>query len=150
QNAVTDRQEAERIYQDALDALTVAEGEYSKIPPIVQMLLRCPRDLGMSGAAAVIMRYAFFRNRQFAPSGVRQALRYSSTAVKADPLSVDAWITRLSVSSNIADKNYRAIGDYAMRQVRTLNPNHPRFPEAEAAYYRQHGTKDQYEAALKR
>lgn len=150
QNTIGDRQDAERIYQSALDALTEAEGDYRKLSPIVDTLLRLPRDLALSGAANVIMRYAYFRDNQYAPAGIREALRYTSAAVKADPLSADAWISRLAVTGSVDDKRYRAIADYALKQARKLNPNNPRFPQAESSYYFRHGTRAQYEAAVRR
>ena len=150
QHAIGDRREAERVYQGALDALTEAEGDYRKLPAIEETLLRLPRDLALSGADALIMRYAYFRNKQYAPAGVREALRYTSTAVRDDPLSVDAWIERLAVATSVDNSTYRGIADYALKQVRQLNPNHPRFPEAESNYYRLRGTDAQYEAAVRR
>jgi tetratricopeptide (TPR) repeat protein len=149
-SAVGDRQEAERTYQGALDALGEAEGDYRKFPPIVEVLLRCPPDLALSGAAAVIMRLAYFRNYLYAPAGVRAALAYTSAAVKSDPLSVDAWIARLLVATSVDDSRYRSIADLALKRVRELNPNHPRFPNAETMYYFRRGTKAQYEAAVHR
>lgn len=149
-DATVDRQHAERTYQAALDALTEAEGDYRKLPAIVGMLVDLPQDLSLSGAAAVILRLAYVKDSMYIPQGVRAALAYTSAAIKAYPVSVDAWIARLSVASSIDDARYRAVADDALRKVRGLNPNHPRFPAVEASYYRTYGTSEQSEAAMHR
>src|SRR5207253_1759134 len=81
-DAVGDRQQAERTYQAALDALSEAEGDYRRFPPIVDMLVGLPRDLALSGAAAVILRLAYLQGGLYVPQGVRAALTYTSAAVK--------------------------------------------------------------------
>ncbi len=145
-----DRQNAERTYQAALDMISEAEGDYRKLPSIVGMLVNLPRDLALSGAAAVILRLAYLQDGVYVPQGVCAALMYTSAAIKADPLSVDAWIMRLRVASSVDDSRYRVVADDAMQKVRGLNPNHPRFPDVESKYYRTHGTYEQYEAAVRR
>lgn len=72
--ATGDRQQAERTYQAALDALTEAEGDYEKLPPIVDMLVDLPQDLALSGAAAVILRLSYLQGGMHVPQGVRAAL----------------------------------------------------------------------------
>lgn len=149
-DAAVDRQQAERTYQAALDAIDEAEGDYQKLPAIVDKLVGLPRDLSLSGAAAVILRLAYLRDGLYIPQGVRAALSYTSAAIKAYPVSVDAWIARLKVACSVDDARYRAVADDALRKVRGLNPNHPLVPAVEAAYYRTYGTSEQYETALHR
>lgn len=148
--ATGDRQQAERTYQVALDALTEAEGDYRKFPPIVDMLVDLPRDLALSGAAAVMLRLAFLQGTMYVPEGVRAALTYTSAAIKAYPVSIDAWIMRLRVATSVGDSKYRLIANDAMRKIQGLNPNHPRFPDVESKYYFTYGTTQQYEAAVRR
>ena len=148
--ATGDRQQAERTYQAALDALTEAEGDYEKLPPIVDMLVDLPQDLALSGAAAVILRLSYLQGGMHVPQGVRAALACTSAAIKAYPVSVDAWIMRLRVATSADDSRYRVIANDAMQKIRGLNPNHPRFPDVESKYYGMYGTNEQYEAAVRR
>jgi tetratricopeptide (TPR) repeat protein len=147
-DAGVDRRQAERMYQAALDAIDEAEGDYQKLPAIVDTLVDLPQDLSLSGAAAVILRLAFLQNGMYIPYGVQAALAFTSAAIKAYPVSVDAWLARLDVTSSVDDARYRAVADDALRKVRGLNPHHPRFPEVEASYYRTYGTGEQSEVAL--
>lgn len=150
QHAVQDRREAERIYQGALDAIADAEGDYRKLVPVVDDLLKLPLDLAWSGVARIIMTLSYFQGGKYSPEGVQAALAYTSRAITLDPLSVDAWIMRLEVACSVADTKYAAIAKAAMKQVEKLNPNHPRFPSAQSQFYKRFGPKQQYEAALHR
>jgi tetratricopeptide (TPR) repeat protein len=135
ENAVPDRQQAEQIYQAALDAIADAEGDYRKLVPIVDDLLKLPMDLALSGMARIVMSLAFYRKGQYSPVGLQAALAYTSSAIQHDPLSVDAWIMRLIVATSVPDGTFYLIAKSALKQAHTLNPNHPRFPDAESKYY---------------
>jgi tetratricopeptide (TPR) repeat protein len=150
EHAIDDRREAERMYQSALDAIVDAEGDYRKLIPVVDELQKLPIDLALSGVARIVMTLAYFRSGQYAPVGVQAALSYTSAAVNLDPLSVDAWIMRLLVATSVPDSKYRLIARDALKRVQTLNPNHPRFPDAESKYYDLYGTSEQYKTALLR
>ena len=150
ENAVPDRQQAEQIYQAALDAIADAEGDYRKLVPIMDDLLKLPMDLALSGVARIVMSLAYYRKGQFSPVGLQAALAYTSSAIQHDPLSVDAWIMRLVVATSVPDGKFRLIAKTALKQAQTLNPNHPRFPDAESKYYQLYGTHEQYKAALLR
>ncbi len=150
EHAVPDRREAERIYQGALDTISDAEGDYRKLVPVIDELLKLPLDLALSGVARIVMTLSYFRGGLYSPEGVQAALAFSSAAVNLDPLSVDAWIMRLDVATSVDDSRYRMIAKAAMKQIQKLNPNHPRFPAAESSFYKRYGTKQQYEAALRR
>lgn len=150
EHAVAHRQEAERIYQAALDTIADAEGDYRKLPPVVDELLKLPVDLALSGAARIVMSLAYYRKGQYAPVGLQAALAFTSAAVSRDPVSADAWIMRLLVATSVPDGKFRLIAREALKRVQTLNPNHPRFPDAESKYYQLYGTKEQYKASLLR
>ncbi len=96
------------------------------------------------------MSLSYFSKGKFVPDGVQAALFYTSVAVTRDPLSADAWIMRLLVTTSVSDSNFRLIARDALKHVQTLNSNHPRFPDAESKYYEMYGTKEQYKAALQR
>ncbi len=96
------------------------------------------------------MTLSFFSGEMFSPEGVQAALTFTSNAVKADPLSVDAWIVRLQVATTVSDSVHGKIAKYAKKQIDKLNPNHPRYPSVESLYYKRYGTKQQYEASLRR
>jgi tetratricopeptide (TPR) repeat protein len=81
---------------------------------------------------------------------VQAALTFTSKAVNGDPLSVDAWIMRFYVATSANDPMYGRIAKAAKKQIEKLNPNHPRYPEVESSYYKRYGTKQQYEASLRR
>jgi tetratricopeptide (TPR) repeat protein len=148
--SISVRLEAERVFQNALDTIADAEGDYRKLAPVVDELLKLPKDLGLSGAARILMTLSFFRGDMFSPEGVQAALAFTSNAVNAEPLSVDAWIVRLHVATSVSDPMYGRIAKYAKKQIEKLNPNHPRYPSVESLYYRRYGTKQQYEASLRR
>lgn len=150
QHVISDRHQAETIYQRALGAMTEAEGDYRKFPPIVSSVLECPLDLAFSLCAQVVQRYAFFSDDNFAPEGIRAALTFTSDAVRHDPTSVDAWIRRATVASTMLDMRYKAIADYALKRARALDPNHPRLPLAESSFAKRWLRRDQYEAAVRR
>ncbi|HEU5348497.1 MAG TPA: hypothetical protein VFU63_07770 [Ktedonobacterales bacterium] len=150
EHAVPDRREAERIYQSALDAISDAEGDYRKLGPVIDELLKLPKDLALSGVARIIMTLAYFRGGMYSPEGVQAALFFTSAAIHVDPLSVDAWIMRLEVADSVGDDKYGIIAKRAMKEIQKLNPNHPRFPAAESSFYKRYGTKQQYETALHR
>lgn len=150
EHAIADRQQAERIYQGALDAIADAEGDYRKLEPVVEELLKLPLDLALSGVARIVMTLSYYRGGMYSPVGVQAALAFTSAAINIDPLSVDAWIMRLDVATSVEDSRYRLIAAKALKQIQTLNPNHPRFPAAESSYYKRYGTKQQYETALRR
>jgi tetratricopeptide (TPR) repeat protein len=150
ERATSDRLEAERLFQNALDRIADAEGDYRKLAPVIDDLLKLPKDLGLSGAARILMTLSFFRGDMFSPEGVQAALAFTSSAVKADPLSVDAWIVRLHVATSVSDPAYGRIAKYAKKRIDKLNPNHPRYPSVESLYYKRYGTKQQYEASLRR
>ena len=150
EQAVFDRLEAERLFQSALDSIADAEGDYRKLAPAVDDLLKLPKDLALSGAARILMTLSFFRGDMYSPAGVQVALTFTSAAVNTDPLSVDAWIVRLLVATSVADPMYGRIAKYAKKRIDKLNPNHPRYPSVESAFYKRYGTKQQYEASLRR
>src|SRR5262249_51883460 len=135
EHAMTDRREAERIYQAAFDAIADAEGDYRKLVPIVDELLKLPIDLALSGVARIIMTFSNFRSGLYSPEGVQAALGFTSAAINFDPLSVDAWIMRLDVATSVDDSRYSMIANAAMKQIQKLNPNHPRFPAVESSFY---------------
>jgi tetratricopeptide (TPR) repeat protein len=150
ERVVPDRREAERIYQAALDAIADAEGDYRKLVPVIDDLLKLPIDLALSGVARIIMTLSYFRGGLYSPEGVQAALVFTSAALQFDPLSVDAWIMRLDVATSVDDSRYGLIAKAAMKAIQKLNPNHSRFPAVESSFYRRYGTKQQYEAALYR
>jgi tetratricopeptide (TPR) repeat protein len=150
QQVMSDRRQAEDVYQQARNALVDAEGEYSKYPDIVRAVLACPLDLAYSLCAQVVQLYSFFSNDNFAPEGIRAALTFTSNAVKQDPASADAWITRAFVGCTMLDMRYKAIADYALKRARALAPNHPRLPLAESAFAKRWLRQDQQEAAARR
>lgn len=150
EHAVDDRQQAERIYQGALDAIADAEGDYRKLAPVVDELLKLPLDLALSGVARIVMTLSYYRGGLHSPVGVQAALAFTSAAINFDPLSVDAWIMRLDVAASVDDSRYKLIAMKALKQIQTLNPNHPRFPAAESSYYKRYGSKQQYEVAIRR
>jgi tetratricopeptide (TPR) repeat protein len=147
---VGDRQQAEAVYQQARSALSEAEGDYRKFPQIIRSALECPLDLGYSLCAQATRTFAFFSGDNYAPQGIQAALAFTSDAVLHDPGSVDAWITRASIASTVHDMSYRAIAQHAFKRAQALDPNHPRLPQVEAAFYKRWGTVDQYESALQR
>ena len=148
--AIPDRREAERVYQRALDTIADAEGDYGKLSPAVEDLLRLPIDLALSGVARVIMAISYYQKGQYSPLGLQAALSYTSAAITLDPLSADAWIMRLLVATAVADTRLRQIAKEALKQAQTLNPNHPRFPDAESRYYELYDNGEHYKAALLR
>ncbi|HEV2236453.1 MAG TPA: tetratricopeptide repeat protein [Ktedonobacterales bacterium] len=150
QAAIGERHLAEELYQRARGALVDAEGDYRKYPAIVRSVLACPLDLGYSLCAQVVQLYAFFSGDNYAPEGIRAALTFTSDAVKHDPASVDAWITRAQVACTMLDMRYKAIADYALKRAQALNPNHPRLPNAESSFAKRWLRQDQYEAAVRR
>ncbi len=150
ENPVPDRREAERIYQGALDAIADAEGDYRKLTPVIDELLKLPIDLALSGVARTIMAISYFQGGLYSPVGVQAALMYTSAAVNLDPLSVDAWIMRLYIATSVGNGWYRLIAKAALKQARNLNPNHPRLPDAESSYFKRYGNKQQYEVAIRR
>lgn len=150
ENPVPDRREAERIYQGALDAIADAEGDYRKLTPVIDELLKLPIDLALSGVARTILTLSYLQDGLYSPNGVQAALMYTSAAVNLDPLSVDAWIMRLYVATSAGDIRYGLIAKAALKQARTLNLNHPRLPDAESSYYKRYGNKQQQEVAIRR
>jgi tetratricopeptide (TPR) repeat protein len=150
QDAVIDRQRAEDSYHKALDAIFEAEGDYGKMTPVLDDLLKLPLDLGLTGVARIVMVLSYFHGYLYSPPGVQAALTFTTTALKDNPQSVDAWIARLWIVSIVPDRTLQPIAQAALKQVRALNPNHPYFPDAESYYYRRYGTKEQYEAAIRR
>lgn len=148
--AIPDRREAERVYQRALDTIADAEGDYRKLSPAVEDLLRLPIDLALSGVARVIMAISYYQKGQYSPLGLQAALSYTSATITLDPLSADAWIMRLLVATSVPDSRFRLIAKEALKRAQTLNPNHPRFPDAESRYYELYGNGEQYKAALLR
>lgn len=150
EQAVSDRQEAENIYHNVLETIFAAEGNYPKLSHAIEELRKLPIDLALSGVARIVMTLSYFRGKLFSPVGVQAAIAYTSTAVHANPLSVDAWIMRLWIAATISDPKYRLIAENALQQMQKLNPNHPYFPDAESLYYERYGSKQQYEAALRR
>jgi tetratricopeptide (TPR) repeat protein len=150
ERAMADRLEAERLYQGTLDRIADAEGDYRKLGPTIEDLLRLPKDLALSGVARIVLTLAYFRAYMYSPEGIQAALAFTSAAVKADPLSADAWIMRLDVASSVADPTYARIAKAALKQAQKLDPNHLRLPAAESNFYRRYGSNEQYEAALRR
>jgi tetratricopeptide (TPR) repeat protein len=150
EQAISDRQEAERIYHGALETIFEAEGDYAKLSPAIEELKKLPIDLALTGLARIVMTLSYFRGEQFSPPGVQAALNYTTTAVNANPLSMDAWIMRLWIAATVPDRSFRALAEAALKQAQSLNPNHPYFPDAESLYYKRYGTKQQYEIALRR
>jgi tetratricopeptide (TPR) repeat protein len=150
ENPVPDRREAERIYQGALDAIADAEGDYRKLTPVIDDLLKLPIDLALSGVARTILTLSYLQGGLYSPIGIQAALMYTSAAVNLDPLSVDAWIMRLYVATSAGDIRYGLIAKAALKQARALNPNHPRLPDAESSYYKRYGNKQQQEVAIRR
>jgi hypothetical protein len=61
ERSVPDGLETERIYQSALDTIADAEGDYRKLAPVVDELLKLPRDLALSGVARILMTLSYFR-----------------------------------------------------------------------------------------
>ena len=147
---IPDRRQAEQVYQTALDVIANAEGDYRKLAPAVEDLLHLPIDLALSGVARIIMALSYYQKGQYAPLGLQAALSYTSAAITLDPLSADAWIMRLLVATSVKDTKFRLIAKEALKQAQTLNPNHPRFPDAESRYYELYGNGEQYKAALLR
>ncbi|HEX5440501.1 MAG TPA: hypothetical protein VFW76_06430, partial [Ktedonobacterales bacterium] len=150
ENPVPDRREAESIYQGALDAIADAEGDYRKLAPVIEGLLKLPIDLALSGVARTIMTLSYLQGGLYSPVGVQAALAYTSAAVNLDPLSVDAWIMRLYVATSVRNGWYHLIAKAALKQARSLNPNHPRLPDAEASYFKRYGNQQEYEVAIRR
>jgi tetratricopeptide (TPR) repeat protein len=150
QQAVIDRRRAEESYHKALEAIWEAEGDYQKMAPVLDDLLKLPLDLGLTGVARIVMALSYFHGYLYSPPGVQAALAFTTTALKDNPQSVDAWIARLWFLSIVPDRTLQPLAQAALKQVQTLNPNHPYFPDAESFYYRRYGSKEQYETAIRR
>jgi tetratricopeptide (TPR) repeat protein len=150
QHVISERHLAEDVYQHARDALFDAEGNYSRFSAIARSALECPLDLAYSLCAQMVQVYCFFSNDNYAPEGIRAALIFTSDAVKHDPASVDAWITRANIACTMLDMRYKAIADYALKRAQSLDPNHPRLPIAESSFAKRWLRQDQYEAAVRR
>jgi tetratricopeptide (TPR) repeat protein len=150
QQAVIDRRQAEDSYHKALEAIFEAEGDYQKMAPVLNDLLKLPLDLGLTGVARIVMVLSYFHGYLYSPPGVQAALAFTTTALKDNPQSVDAWIARLWFLSIVPDRTLQPLAQAALKQVQALNPNHPYFPDAESFYYRRYGSKEQYETAIRR
>lgn len=140
--------ESQNVYNQAIAICSEAQGEHQKLAPAIELFLQCPPPLAYSGAAEILQRLSFLRNRDYIALGLREAGRYTSLAIASDPASADAWIERMRVFSLGRDRVWNRIAQYAFEQARKLAPDHPRLALAEASFYRSEGMATQREAAL--
>src|SRR6478672_746372 len=69
QQAVIDRRQAEESYHKALEAIWEAEGDYQKMAPVLDDLLKLPLDLGLTGVARIVMALSYFHGYLYSPPG---------------------------------------------------------------------------------
>lgn len=157
--------DARRVEQYARDMAAMAWGEYVRItgPEVRQTFDRTvaqvrrvtgdwstfdgpiatfaamPKPFCYIGAAEIMFRLAFLRNRIWAPVGLRQGLRFLARAQYHEPFQPDLLVIRTKLLAGCANPQWLSLAEQTLAILKRVAPEHPRIPNAEQLIFEQRG-----------
>lgn len=127
-----------------------AGGEFNKLNGAIDAFLECAPALSWAGAAEVMMRLSYLSGTRYVPEGLREAIGYTTLAIKANRRDPEPWLARVRLCSLYEGKQSQKLAELALSQARLIAPNQPRLALAEASYYRRMGRTSERIGALYR
>lgn len=114
-------------------------GDWSKFDGPIATFAALPKPFCYIGAAEIMFRLAFLRNRTWAPIGLRQGLRFLARAQYHEPFQPDLLVIRTKLLAGCADPQWLSLAEQTLAILKRVAPEHPRIPNAEQLIFEQRG-----------
>ncbi len=137
-------------FEEELAKVHSVTGNWNDLAGPLRAFGEMPAPWRWIGAAEIIRYLAYWHNRIFVTSTIRQGLRFIVEAQDVDPQNVDALLTRVTLLTCSDDPQWIRMALETLTMARQLAPTHPRLPKVEIDYYTRIGDHDQALAANER
>jgi tetratricopeptide (TPR) repeat protein len=135
------------LFDETVGRVRRVAGDWSQFREPILTFSSMPKPLSYVGAAEIMFRLSFMRGQMWAPTGLRQGLRFVSRAqyYADEALPPDALVIRIKLLAGYPSKYWLELADQSLAMLQRVAPNHPRIPNAA---YLIHLQRQEYEAAL--
>lgn len=114
-------------------------GDWSMFDGPIATFAALPKPFCYIGAAEIMFRLSFLRNRIWAPVGLQQGLRFLARAQYHEPFQPDLLVIRTKLLAGCADPRWLSLADQTLVILKRVAPEHPRIPNAEQLIFEQRG-----------
>ncbi|MGZ6392352.1 MAG: hypothetical protein ACXWQZ_24185 [Ktedonobacterales bacterium] len=131
--------EVRQTFDRAVAQVRRVTGDWSKFDGPIATFAAMPKPYCYIGAAEIMLRLAFLRNRTWAPVGLRQGLRFLARAQYHEPFQPDLLVIRTKLLAGCADSRWLSLAEQTLAILKRVAPEHPRIPNAEQLIFEQRG-----------
>lgn len=125
-------------------------GDWNMLDGPIATFAAMPKPFCYIGAAEIMFRLAFLRNRIWAPVGLRQGLRFLARAQYHEPFQPDLLVIRTKLLAGCAESRWLSLAEQTLAILKRVAPEHPRIPNAEQLICEQRGRIDDAIACIDR